>query len=257
VIDWHKATTPNEAVPVTTAKALVAGWVALWLAYWTLMRPMVFPSPLDVLGAFPGLWWQEGLADALASSLRVSVEAIVLSAAIALPLAYVSRIPAVRPLAAGLSTLRFLSPAVFFMLLLFMIGNGHGVKLGMLVGGQAFFLLTTMVSVVHAIPDDAFDDARTLRMSEWTATWYVVVRGTLPQAFDAIRDNAAIAWGMLMMVEGVIRSEGGLGVLMLQQERYFRLADIGAIALTILAVGLVQDWAIGWLKRAACPWVTR
>lgn len=255
---WRRAITPNETVPKAHAQVILAAWVGLWLVYWALARPQVFPSPLDVLGAFPALWWQEGLGQAILSSFRVNVEALVISTAIALPVAYLSRTPIVRPLAAGLSALRFLSPAVFFLLLLFLVNEGHWVKVGMLVAGETFFLVTTMVGVVQALPEDRFDDARTLRMSEWTATWYVVVRGTVPQALEAIRDNAAMGWSLLMMVEGIIRSEGGVGVLLMNQERFFRFDLIYAIALSILVVGLVQDWALRQLRRAACPYaVTR
>lgn len=246
--------TPNEAVNPRTALIIIAGWVFIWMAYWTTFKPVIFPSPGDVLRAFPTLWFQEGLGQELIASFTVNLEALVLSALISLPLAYLSRTPVVRPLALGLSKLRFLSPAVFFMLLVFMTRNGHDVKVGMLTLGESFFLVTTMINVVLDIPLYKFDDARTLRMSEWKVTWYTVVRGTVPQAIDAIRDNAAMGWSMLMMVEGIVRSEGGVGVLMMNQQKVLNLPEVYAIAAAVVIVGLAQDYTIGAVRKAVCPY---
>lgn len=246
--------TPNEVVNPRTALLIVAGWVFIWMAYWTTFKPVIFPSPADVLRAFPTLWFQEGLGQELIASFTVNVEALVLSALISLPLAYLSRTPVVRPLALGLSKLRFLSPAVFFMLLVFMTRNGHDVKVLMLTLGESFFLVTTMMNVVLDIPSYRLDDARTLRMNEWKVTWYTVVRGTVPQAIDAIRDNAAMGWSMLMMVEGIVRSEGGVGVLMMNQQKVLNLPEVYAIAAAVVIVGLAQDYTIGAIRKAACPY---
>lgn len=250
---WRPAATPNATITPDVRMAIWIGWIVLALVGWTLARPAIFPDPWEVLQALPGLWASEGLGQALTTSFTVNIQAIVLSTLIALPVAYVSRVPVFEPLVRVLSQLRFLSPAVFFLVLLFMLGSGRGVKIGMLVLGETFFLVTTMANAVQGIPESAFDDARVLRMSEWTATWYVAVRGTLAQALEAVRDNAAIGWSMLMMVEGVIRSEGGLGVLLLNQERYMRFEAVYGIALVVLVVGLTQDFLLRELRTALCP----
>ena len=56
------------------------------------------------------------------------------------------------------------------------------------------------------------------------------------------------------MVEGISRSEGGVGALLLNQNKHFHLAEVFAIQLLILTVGLLQDFAIGIGKRLLCPW---
>jgi NitT/TauT family transport system permease protein len=252
--DLSKIYTPNESVSENTSWIIIGGWVVLWLGYWTLLKPTVFPTPFEVLGELPDLWFQEGLGQELITSFTVNLEALVLSALISLPLAYLSLTPLIRPIALAISKLRFLSPAVFFLLLLFATNNGHQVKVLMLTLGETFFLVTTVVGVVGTIPSDVFDDARTLRMNEWTVTWYVVIRGTVAQALDAIRDNAAMGWSMLMMVEGFVRSEGGVGVLILNQERHMNFAVIYAVALAVVIVGLLQDAVLVWIRRTLCPY---
>ncbi len=234
--------------------AILGAWYVVWIGIWLIFRPAIFPSPLDVLGAFQPLWMQDGLGQELLTSLSVSLEALAYSTAIALPLAYVCRVPGLRPFATGTAELRFLSPAVFYLLLLFLAPSAHAVKVWMLTIGEACFLVTSMIDVVDAVPNERFDDCRTLRMSEWQATWYVVVRGTLHDAIKAIRANNAMGWAALMMVEGIVRSEGGAGVLILNNEKHFEFASVWAIATAILVVGLVLDYAIGQVDRVLCPY---
>lgn len=250
----HQLITPNEPISRDLAKMVVLGWLGVWFGSWFLFRPVIFPSPLDVLQAIPTLWNEDGLGPELFASLRVNVEALIISIFITFPLAYLSRVPLIRPVAQGAAKLRFLSPAAFFVPLLFMTGSGHQLKVAMLVTGEAFFLLTTMLGVVADIPNDQFDDARTLRMDEWTATYYVVISGTLPQAFSAIRDSGAMGWGMLMMVEGIVRSEGGVGVMLIDANKYRDFAAVYALSLVVLAIGWLQDFGIGYTRNLACPY---
>jgi NitT/TauT family transport system permease protein len=57
------------------------------------------------------------------------------------------------------------------------------------------------------------------------------------------------------MVEGISRAEGGLGAMILNQNKHFKLAEVYAILLVILVVGLVLDYSVGVLTRVLCPYV--
>ena len=98
------------------------------------------------------------------------------------------------------------------------------------------------------------DLARTLRMGEWRVVWEVIVLGQIDKVFDVLRQNAAMGWMMLTMVEGIVRSEGGVGTVLLDQNHHFRLAAVFAIQLTILMLGLLQDYGIGLSKKLLCPY---
>jgi NitT/TauT family transport system permease protein len=56
------------------------------------------------------------------------------------------------------------------------------------------------------------------------------------------------------MVESFTRSEGGIGVLLLQENKYVALSSIFAIQLTILAYGFIQDLIMGAFITKICPW---
>lgn len=248
----HWLITPNFRPSPQAKQMIVVGLVVTLILIWVMFRPVIMPNPLEIIAALPALW-QNGLSDALLSSFWTATQAIIISSLISLPLAYLSRVPLAAPVSIAVGYMRFLSPAVFFLLLLFILKTPHAVKIGMLVLGETFFMTTTMVGVVGSIPDEAFDEARVIRMSPWASTYYVVVRGTLSDAITAIKDNSAIGWSMLMMVEGFLRSEGGVGVLLANQERYLHFDGVYAIAIVVLMVGLGQDYFWRWLRGELCP----
>lgn len=255
--EFDRAITPNEVVTPRTAWLITGGLVCAWLLSWSISRPDVFPSPLDVLNAFPKLWTEDGLGQELLSSLSVSLQALAISTGVALPLGYLSRTPLVRPVSLAVAELRFLSPAVFFLLLLFATGSAHQTKVALLVIGEATYLVASVTDIMAGIPAYQWDDARTLRMSEWTATWYVGVRGTLDQVIEAVRANAAMGWAAILFVEGIVRSEGGVGVLVADNEKHMAFANVWAVAASILVIGICQDYGFEYLKRTVCPWSGR
>src|SRR5436305_152222 len=79
-------------------------------------------------------------------------------------------------------------------------------------------------------------------------------RGTLDRALDVLRQNAAMGWAMITMVEGISRAEGGVGAMILNQNKHFLLAEVYAILLVILLLGLFMDWGMGALTNLICPY---
>jgi NitT/TauT family transport system permease protein len=119
---------------------------------------------------------------------------------------------------------------------------------------MAPFFVTAMAAVVAELPRERFDHARTLGMSEWRAVWEVVVLGTADRALEALRQSAAMGWMMLTMVEGIVRSEGGIGAMMLNENKHLQLDAVFALIAVVLLVGVAQDLALAWLRRTLCPY---
>ena len=201
-----------------------------------------------------GELWRGGIGQELIVSLGLFMQALALSTVISTSLAYLTVIPVFRPLALVVSRGRFLSLVGFSVVFTLMLGGDRPVKLAMLTLGMSVFLLTSLLSIIAEIPRSQYDYARTLRLSEWRVVWEVVVRGTIDKVFDAVRQNAAIAWTLLPMVEALYRSEGGLGVALDIQRKYFHMDKVFAIQLIVLCVGLFQDYAVGLIRQIVCPW---
>lgn len=244
----------NGFLSAPAMNVLIASQAALAVAFWSFSTSPILPRPGEVLGALRKLWFEQGLGQELVTSFGVYLQALLITAALTLLIAYLTVMPFFRPPAAALAKGRFLSMAGITLLFTLMVGGGRPLKVALLVFGIGVFLLTSLLDVVASIPRDAFDHARTLRMGEWRVVWEVVVLGTADKAWEALRQNAAIGWMMLTMVEGISRSEGGVGAMLLNQQKHFHLAEVFAIQLLILLVGILQDYGLGAIKRIAFPY---
>jgi NitT/TauT family transport system permease protein len=246
---------PNRVISKQTVRWLV-GFQLLVLFFTWVFSPTVFlPKPVEVFHALSEMW-MEGLGGELITSFFLNLQAIALSTLLSLLLAYLTVIPFFRPIVTLLSKLRFLSMVGLTFFFTLMATTGHELKLYLLVFSVSVFFVTGMAEVVAAIPKEKFDLARTLRMGEWRVVYEVVVLGQADKAFETLRQNAAMGWMMLTMVEGISRSEGGVGAMLLNQNKHFHLSAVFAIQLTILLLGLGQDYAIGLMRNVFCPYAS-
>lgn len=252
---------PNEKVDRQVAITFAAGWLVLVVGVWFIIssgaQPAVplLPSPAAVGSAFK-VEWDGGVIYQLITSLTTSVEAIILATVVGLLLVYIATTVAFRFIPIMIASFRFLSLAgitVIFMMLL----SGHQLKVGILAFSMMTFFVSDMLQVVEDIPSSKFDHARTLGFSKWKVLWQVVIRGTLADAFESVRKNAAIAWMMLTSVEAISRSEGGIGLLLVQLQRSGQYESIFAIQLLIFMVGMAQDRALKYGKSLACPYTVK
>ena len=244
---------PKAVLSRNTVRILVATQVTVVFVLWAFSPFVLLPKPTEVLRAL-GDMWSEGLGAELITSFYLNLQAIALATVFSLLLAYATVMPFFRPIVALLSKLRFLSLVGLTFFFTLMAKSGHQLKLSLLVFSVSVFFVTGMADVIQSIPKEKFDLARTLRMGEWRVVWEVIVLGQVDKAFDVLRQNAAIGWMMLTMVEGIVRSEGGVGTILLDQNHHFRLAAVFAIQMTILTLGLLQDYGIGMVKNLFCPY---
>jgi NitT/TauT family transport system permease protein len=239
-----------------SVRILIFTQIVIFLLIWMLSPTVFLPKPGEIITAFSNLWMNYGLGNELITSFTLNLEALALSTVVSLLLAYSTVVPFMRPIVALLGKLRFLSLAGLSFFFTMMASTGHELKLYLLMFSVTVFFVTSMVDVVASVPKDICDLARTLRMSEWHVAWECVILGRADQAFDVLRQNAAIGWMMISMVEGISRSEGGVGGLLLNQQKYFRLDAVFAIQICILLLGLGQDYAIGAIKKICCPYAS-
>jgi NitT/TauT family transport system permease protein len=229
------------------------GTLVFYPLVWVLFRPEFMPSPIEVFRAYSPLL-EQGLLYHLYMSLSANIEAIGLSCALTLPLAYLTVLPSMRPAVHFLSKLRFLGLTGITVFFTVVFGGGHWLKVALLVFGMSSFLLTSVTGIVESIDRQEFDHARTLRMGPWRSTLEIVILGRVDAVLDAVRQNAAIGWVMLTMVEGLVRFEGGLGAMMLSQDKHLHLDSVFAILFVVLTVGVAQDAFLVFLRRTLCPY---
>lgn len=241
--------------PFHAARSLLLVQVVIAFTLWSLHSTKVLPSPAEISLAWIKLFNEQGLLQELWASVKVLLLSLLISTGIGLLIAAASTAPIFLPLARFTSLLRFLGFAGLSYLFMLLTSDGYELKLALLTFGTSVMMVTALMAEVQAIPQDAIDHCKTLGMRNWRITYELVLLGKADTLLDLVRQNAAIGWTLLTMVEGLTRSEGGIGALLLNQNRYFQLSGVFAIQISILFYGVVQDYLLAQLRQMLCPYV--
>lgn len=245
---------PGKQVELPVRRYIVIAWIAIVSITWWFSPFVFLPKPAEVASALHDLWFYQDLGIELFSSLRLNIEAIAIATAISLLLAYLGTIPVFRPVVTFIGKLRFLSLAGLGFAFTIMTSSGHALRVSVLVFMVVVFFVVSMVDVISGIPQEQYDLAHTLRMGDWETLYEVVILGQLDQAFIVLRQTAAMSWMFIGTAESMSMSGGGIGALLTTSNKHFHLAEVMAIQLLVLALGLAQDYLIGWLRDTCCPW---
>ncbi len=246
--------TPNAKTSSNSYLTMIVLQISVALGLWLLVKSVLLPSPLEIMSALGRLISEESLIQELLTSTILSLQAIVIATLVSLLISYATVMPFFRPFGFLVSKGRFLTLVGLSFVFTLMTSGGHSLKLSLLVFGITVFFVTSMVNIIQSIPKHEFFHARTLRMSEWQVVWEVIILGRFDQVFEVVRQNFAISWMMLTMVEGISRSEGGIGTLLLNQNKHFHLDAVFAIQIVIVLMGIALDYSIGLLKKLFCPY---
>lgn len=212
------------------------------------------PSPAAVIEAWNVLALKQGLMVELLNSTVVIWQAIFLSAFFAIGIASLYTADIAKPISTFIASMRFLGFAGLTYLFTLWTNDSAQLKLALLTFGMTVFLTRSTIDVVKSIPQSDIDYARSLGLHGWPLTWELVIRGRAADMLDLVRQNAAVGWTLLAMVEGITRSEGGIGALLLNQNKYFKLDAVFAIQFMILFYGIIQDIGLAYIRGLVCPW---
>lgn len=244
--------TPFAEVSRLLILGVIFSQIGFALMYWQFAVSAVIPTPFEIFGAI-GTIWENGFGYELGVSIKLCLEALLISSLVSLLFSYLTVTSFFRPLATAMAKGRFLSLIGFSFLFALMTTGGHQLKLLMMVVGMSTFFVMAMMAIVDSIPKAEYDYARTLRMGPWEVVWEVIIRGKLGDAIEIMRQIFAIGFMMLPMVEGISRAEGGVGKFLLDSNKHFLLADIFAVQLVMFTLGLLIDYGLGMLNKTINP----
>lgn len=238
-----------------SVKMIAAVQVGILLVIWMLAPTSLFPSPAEVVDSWHKLAKDQSMLVELAASSWTIVQALTYSSIIAAAFAYLAAINILKPVTSGVAAMRFLGFAGITFMFTMLTSDGSSLKVWLLTFGMLVFQVTNMVAVTNSISQAEVDYAKTLRLSPFRKVYELLILGKRHDFLDIIRQNAAIGWVMLSMVEGLVRSEGGIGSLLITQSKFLNLSAIVAIQLTILGYGIVQDYVLGYARYLLCPYI--
>jgi ABC-type nitrate/sulfonate/bicarbonate transport system permease component len=247
--NWFK---PFEVVGKSQRFIIIAVWILLVAGYWVISSAgtkHLFPTPGKVADGFVSLY-NEGLVVHILSSLALCLQATVLSIVVSLIVVYLSPLPALAPIATFLSRLRYLPLTGITFYLAIMVNDARTMQIGVLFIFMSLYFITTLLAMLRDIPQEEIDHARSLKCTRWEELWEVVIKGRLDYVMDAIRQNLAIIWMMLVTVESILVAAGGLGVLIKNSDKFMNHGRIVALQMVILLVGLLLDWVLNVTRKS-------
>ncbi len=246
-------------LPETKALGLTIGFVGLMLLGWwfvtqgatveaRILSPIILPSPMEVLQAFPKLHFEQGLVrSAFTSFVRVTV-GFTLAAIVAVPLGvYMATFPPVSAFFRPLALVGSYVPIVVFVpLTLAWFGLSETQKVGFLFIGCFVALLPLVIKDIANVPAAYLDVAVTKGASQWQLVRYVLFPVAQADIWDHLRGVYGVGWGWIILAE-VVNAERGLGYLMEVSNRRGHTNAIFAIIIVIVLIAIACDqlWRLG------------
>ncbi len=228
--------------------------VVVALLLWHTASNGLIPKPGKVAEAFFNLLGTRLLIDNILVSLGLTVKAMFYSIAITLLFAYLSVLPFFKSIAQFLVKCRYLTLTGLIFIFTLLTKDGSQLKLSLLVFGIVPFFVTSFLSVIINIDKQEYELCKTLGYNNWQTLYEVIIVGKGDQVFEILRQNFAISWLMITLVEGLNMSEGGIGSLLIKYNKYNDLTNVLALQLVIFSLGLFFDFLLGFIRRWLFPY---
>lgn len=204
---------PFQPINSWHMKVLIITQAMLALAFWFTVGGMI-PTPVEIFDALRKLI-QKGLIVELWESSKTLIISLLLATIISTVIASMSTLAMFLPSANMISGMRFLGFAGLTYLFLLISDSAFELKVMLLTFGITVFMTTSQLAEVRSITQEERDYAATLQLKGWRAVLELFIIGRFDKILDLMRQNAAVGWTLLAMVEGITRSQGGIGAMLL------------------------------------------
>jgi len=244
---------PFGVISKQTLAIMIVLQVVATLLLWQTTSSGLIPKPGNVLKAFGTLISSKLFLDNMVVSLVLTLKAMCYSIVITLFFAYTSVIPFFKTVAQFIVKCRYLTLTGLIFIFTLLTKDGSELKLSLLVFGIVPFFTTSFLAVIINIDKQEYDLCKTLGYNNWQTLYEVIIVGKADQVFEILRQNFAISWLMITMVEGLSMSEGGIGSLLIKYNKYNDLTNVIALQLVIFIIGLCFDFLLGTTRHWLFP----
>jgi len=235
----------GSALTLVFIALVMSGWIAATYGETIesrLLSPIILPSPMEVLRAFPVLHYNQALVRSVLISFGRVTSGFALAAIIAIPLgvqmaAYPKIAAFFRPLAliGG-----YVPIVVFIPLSLAWFGIGETQKIGFLFIGCFVVLLPAVIRAIDDVPDDYLNLAATKGATQWQLVSNVMLPVAAPAIWNALRSVYGVGWGWIILAE-IVNGDKGMGYLINISERRGKTASTYAIIIVICVIAVACD----------------
>ena len=253
-INWRSIFQPFGHISKQTLIIMIVLQVIITITAWQITSDGLIPKPGNVATAFVQLLTSKLLLDNMLVSLALTLKAMLYSIIITLLFAYLSVIPFFKTIAEFIVKCRYLTLTGLIFIFTLLTKDGSELKLSLLVFGIVPFFTTSFLSVIINIDKQEYELCKTLGYNNWQTLYEVIIVGKADQVFEILRQNFAIAWMMITMVEGLSMSEGGIGTLLIKYNKYNDITHVVALQFIIFIIGLCFDYLLGLTRHWLFPY---
>lgn len=229
---------------------VILGFFVLWES----SGASFIPSPIDVVKSLPVLISKKSLFSNFFISVIFCMKVILYSVIISYIFSLFSIIPAFRVFCTFLRKFRFLPSAGLSFLFMKITPDIDSQKLWMMIFGVTTWLIDSYIGVALSITDDDLAYAKSLRLSRTQMIKELFIYGKSKEIFEATIANFAMAWMLLAAIENISKSSGGIGVVLSESNKYFKLEEVYAIQFLILFTGIFIDYILNIVKLWMIPY---
>lgn len=219
-------------------------WVFLTAGANPILRPVVLPSPLSVLQAFPELFSENNLDKNMGFSIGLNLSGYLEAILITIPIGFfIGLIKYARwGFQRQVDALRYIPLTAVTLLFIVWFGIGTDMKVHFLAFGIIIYMLPVMIQRIDEVDDVYLKTVHTLGATDWQVLKSVYFPSVVSRLSDDIRVLTAISWTYIIVAESINSNQGGIGTLIYNVgQRQVRSDKIFALLIIIMLIGIIQD----------------
>ncbi len=231
--------------------------VGIWslLTYTSIIDSVFLPTPTDVISSGITLFTEFNFVNDILVTLYRVLAGFVLSLIIGVPLGiFMGSFKIVEAFFEPLvSFMRYMPVSAFIPLFILWIGIGELEKVTVIFIGSIFSIILMVAVEVSNVRRELVEAAYTLGSTHFGVLRSVVLPASMPGIMDAIRLVLGWAWSYIIVAE-LIAAQTGIGSVIIESQRMFRIGDIIFGILTIGVLGLGSDFLLKSLSKKLFAW---
>jgi len=155
-----------------------------------------------------------------------------------------------------LQFLRSMPPPVIIPLYLVLFGIGDGMKILFIATGVLWPILLNTIDGVRNVPPTQLDTTRIFRIGIADRLLRVVLPSAAPKIFAGLSIGMAIAI-VIMVLSEMVAATNGIGFLILQGQRGFRLPEMWAGVVVLGVLGFLLNSVLLFIEHRVLTWHRR
>ncbi|MFJ7679846.1 ABC transporter permease [Peribacillus sp. NPDC097197] len=152
-----------------------------------------------------------------------------------------------------ISFVRYMPVSAFIPLFILWIGVGELEKISVIFFGSIFSIVLMVAVEVSGVRRELLEAAYTLGSSNIGVLRSVILPASMPGILDAIRLVLGWAWSYIIVAE-LIATASGIGSVIIESQRMFRIGNIIFGILTIGMLGLLSDLILKFFGKKMFSW---